>query len=92
VLLNRADNAAGTIDLSITQTDPAEGVSGSGVLATITLRGRAAGTSEVTIEELILVDDTFPVPATMPASQTGATVTIGSTPTLNYLYTPFLQK
>lgn len=76
VLLNRADNTAGTIDLSVTQTAPATGANGSGLLGTITLRGRAGGTSQVTLPEVVLVDDTEPQPATIPSEQTGATVTV----------------
>lgn len=76
VLLNRADNAAGTVDMSITQTSPATGANGSGLLGTITFRGRAGGTSQVTLPEVVLVDDTEPQPMTIPSEQTGATITV----------------
>ncbi|MEO8083597.1 MAG: cohesin domain-containing protein [Ardenticatenales bacterium] len=76
VLLNRTDNATGTIDLSVTQTAPAPGANGGGLLATITFRGRAGGTSQVTLPEVVLVDDTEPQPMTIPSEQSGATITV----------------
>lgn len=76
VLLNRADNAAGTVDISVTQTSPATGANGSGLLGTITFRGRAGGTSQVTLPEVVLVDDTEPQPMTIPSEQAGATITV----------------
>jgi hypothetical protein len=85
ILLNQADNATGTLDLSLTQTAPATAANGSGVLATITFRGRAGGSSQVTLPEVILVDDGEPVPATIPAQNAGATVTIEDQPRALYL-------
>jgi hypothetical protein len=92
VLLNRADNSTGTLDISVTETLPATGANGSGVLATITFRGRAAGTSEVSLPEAVLVDDTQPVPATIPATKAGATVTVTAKPPVVYLPWCFQPK
>jgi len=44
---NQADNQAGTIWFAITQLNPHEAVSGTGTAASITLRGKAAGTSSL---------------------------------------------
>lgn len=76
VLVNRADNAMGTVNVGVTQTAPATGANGSGVLAAITFRGRANGTTDVTLPEVVLVDDTEPVPATIAAERAGATITV----------------
>ena len=91
ILLNRADNTTGIVDLSVTQTAPAvEGKDGTGVLGTITFRGRAGGTSTVSLAEVVLVDDTTPVPGTIPNDHTDATVTVNNA--LNYLYVPNVSQ
>lgn len=56
VAQNRADNAAGTIDVSLTQVDPSEPVSGAGTLALITFRGKRAGVSSVGFVGVMLSD------------------------------------
>jgi hypothetical protein len=48
VVQNQADNAKGTIDYAVTQLAPREAVNGSGVLATVTVRGKDKGTSSLT--------------------------------------------
>jgi len=40
VVQNQADNAKGTIDYTVTQLAPREAVDGSGVLATVTVKGK----------------------------------------------------
>ncbi len=47
VVKNEADNSAGTIWYAVTQMNPTEPVSGSGVAASITFKGLAEGTSSV---------------------------------------------
>jgi len=44
---NQADNQAGTIWFAINQINPHEAVSGTGAVASITFRGKAAGTSSL---------------------------------------------
>jgi len=44
---NQADNQAGTIWFAINQLNPHEAVSGTGAVASITFRGKAAGTSSL---------------------------------------------
>ena len=44
---NEADNGAGTIWYAVTQLNPTEPVSGSGVAASVTFKGLAGGTSSV---------------------------------------------
>ncbi len=90
VLLNRADNEAGTVDISITSTAPAVPVSGFGLLARITFRGRADGESAVDIAEAVLADDTEPVPQVIAVDRTGATITVKSGPLGMYL--PWLYR
>jgi hypothetical protein len=48
VVQNQADNAKGTIDYAATQLAPREAVDGSGVLATVTVKGKDKGTSSLT--------------------------------------------
>ena len=48
VVQNQADNAKGTIDYAVTQLAPREAVDGSGVLATVTVKGKDKGTSSLT--------------------------------------------
>jgi hypothetical protein len=90
VLVNQADNTAGTVDLAISQTAPATGANGSGVLATVTFRGRAGGTSEVTLPEVVLVDDTEPLPGRIQSLNAGATITFEGAPAAMYL--PWMFK
>ena len=40
VVQNQADNAKGTIDYAVTQLAPREAIDGSGVLATVTVKGK----------------------------------------------------
>jgi hypothetical protein len=47
VVRNRAENITGTIEYAVTQLNPAEPVTGSGVLAIIWLRGSGTGTSDL---------------------------------------------
>jgi len=49
VLLNSADNDAGTIQYAATQVNPSPPVSGSGSLAEIVFQGSVAGTSAITV-------------------------------------------
>jgi len=48
VVQNQADNAKGTIDYAVTQLAPREAVDGSGILATVTFKGKDTGTSSLT--------------------------------------------
>jgi hypothetical protein len=93
VLVNKADNTTGVLDLAVTQTAPTvDGVSGAGLLGAIIFRGRAAGSSQVEIEELVLVDDALPIPQRIPASQTDASVTIGGGAMEWLLNLPWLSR
>ncbi len=53
---NRVDLEAGTIDFAISQMAPTESVSGSGVLATITFKGKDGGTSNLDFSSVLLSD------------------------------------
>jgi hypothetical protein len=48
VVQNQADNTRGTIDYAVTQLAPKEAVDGSGILATVTVKGKDKGTSSLT--------------------------------------------
>ncbi len=77
---NEVDLANGKIDFAISQMLPSAAVDGSGVLATVTFKGKAAGTSNVNFTNVLLADQSGnPIDATF---QNG-TVTIaeGDTPT-----------
>jgi LysM repeat protein len=84
---NDVDQAAGKIDFAISQMAPHGPVSGSGVLATITFKGKAAGTSPINFVNVILA-----APGGIPISagtQGGSlTVTGGVTPTPTPTATP----
>jgi hypothetical protein len=78
VLVNEADNTAGTIDYAVTQLYPAEAVRGSGVLATVEFEGVGAGSSAVHLADVRLGDDTRPDPLEIPASIQDGLVTVGT--------------
>ena len=77
VLVNQADNTAGTIDFAVTQLHPATARSGSGVLATVTFEALAQGSSAVHFVDVRLGDDTRPDPVEIPAQTQDGLVTVG---------------
>jgi hypothetical protein len=56
VVQNQADNVKGTIDYAATQLAPREAVDGSGILATVTIKGKDKGTSSLTFVGAKLAD------------------------------------
>jgi hypothetical protein len=56
VLRNNADNDAGTLEYVATLQGPKPGVSGGGTVATAVLRGKAAGSSPLSFERVVLSD------------------------------------
>jgi hypothetical protein len=56
VVQNQADNVRGTIDYAATQLAPREAVDGSGVFATVTVKGKDKGTSSLTFVGAILAN------------------------------------
>lgn len=56
VAQNDVDNEAGTIDYAVTQVAPSAGVSGSGTLAVIEMRGRAPGEATITLRQVLLAN------------------------------------
>ena len=88
---NTVDQGAGKIDFAISQRLPQEPVSGSGVLATITFRGRAANTSDIRFLNVILSDrDGMPISASTQDGTLTVTqdVTETPTPTVTPTHTP----
>lgn len=77
ILVNVADNAAGTVDYGYTLLDPAPPVSGSGVLATVRFRGIGEGSSAVALAAALWGTAGGPV----PANTQGTTLQVGGTPT-----------
>ena len=77
VLVNRADNSAGTIDFAVTQLHPATARSGSGVLATVTFEVVGQSSSAVHLVGVRLGDDTRPDPLEIPTQTRDALVTEG---------------
>ncbi len=75
--VNTADNAAGTAQLVVSQLNPAEAKSGTGTLASLYVKGKAAGTAAVEITGLTLASrDGMAIPAT--SSNGSVQVTAGS--------------
>ena len=76
--LNQANLDLGYIDFQFGQDPLTPAAEGSGVIATITFRGRAAGTSPITFSDLFLTDTTgFGIMAT---EQGGQIVVSGAAP------------
>ena len=89
VLVNLADNTAGTIDFAVTQLHPAVARSGSGVLATIQFEAAGDGSSAVHLADVRLGDDTRPDPLEIPAGTQDGQVTVGGQGTI---YLPVVLK
>jgi LysM repeat protein len=84
---NAVDQAAGKIHFAASQGPGDEPVSGSGVLATVTFQGKAAGTSAISFDEVLLSDREGE--AITANTQDGSiTVTGGETPTPTATSTP----
>ena len=60
---NQVDQGAGQIDFAYSQMAPSSPASGTGVIATITFRGKAAGTSALSFTSVILADQGAAEPA-----------------------------
>ncbi|MGB0386777.1 MAG: FG-GAP-like repeat-containing protein [Ardenticatenaceae bacterium] len=88
VLVNRVDNQAGTIELSVTQIHPAQAKSGSGLLGTITFDSIAEGSSNLRLTNLQLVDDTTPDPQLIPANTQNGKIVIGQ----QRIYLPLMMS
>ncbi len=56
VAQNVANNALGTVDFGVSQMSPHGPVSGTGVLASITFKGKASGTAAVNFASVLLAD------------------------------------
>jgi hypothetical protein len=56
VVQNQADNNKGTIDYAVTQMAPREAVDGSGILATVTVKGKGKGPASLTFVEAMLAN------------------------------------
>ena len=78
VAQNQANNATGGIDYAISQMPPKTGVNGNGALATITFRGKAAGTSAVNITTALLAD---PNGAQIPSTTQNGSLTVSGSAT-----------
>ena len=75
VAQNTVNPDEGTIGYAMTLLSPAAPVSGSGTLASITFRGKAQGSSDITFTSVLLSD----VSANqIPASRTGGAISVAS--------------
>ncbi len=90
VAMNRADPDEGLVYLMVTETYPAAGQSGSGILGSIQFDVLQEGTSRVKFEVVELYDDTWPDAVRIPAAHQGADVIARSNQFL--LLVPFVQK
>ncbi len=94
---NQVNNSAGTIWYAVTQINPREPVSGSGVMAQFTVRGKAPGTSALTFTNCQLVTRAG---VAIPVTVTGGSVIVTNqgvppTPTPDVrprLYLPVLTR
>ena len=77
VLINQVDNDNGVIQLSVTQTHPAEAKSGSGILGTITFESIGEGNSAIQLTQVQLVDDSSPNPQLIATNTQNGQVVIG---------------
>jgi hypothetical protein len=87
VLVNSADNTAGTIDFAVTQTYPAEARDGSGVLATVVFEAVGQGSSVVHLASVRLLDDSQPDPVEIAAGTQDGRVTVAHS-----LYLPVIIR
>jgi LysM repeat protein len=85
VVQNEVDQAVGKIDFAVTQMAPHEPVSGSGVLVTVTFKGKAAGDSDINLGVLLSDRDGMAISASTQEGRitvtTGPTLTPTPTPT-----------
>jgi len=75
VVRNVANNATGTVDLAFTQLAPRHPANGSGVLASVTFKGKQPGTSAVQFQKVLLsnTDGTA-----ISVSPSGASIVVGA--------------
>jgi LysM repeat protein len=90
---NNADQTSGRIVFAVAQMPPHEPVSGSGILATITFRGKAAGTSVVDFSTTqptspVILSDRDGMPINAGTRGGNITVTGGPSPTPTFTPTP----
>jgi LysM repeat protein len=71
---NAADNSTGQIECVVSQVAPSTAVNGSGALLTISFRGKAAGTSTIAFNSLILASAQG---TDIPASTQDASISVG---------------
>lgn len=70
IQVNSVDEGAGIIGYAAIRLNPAPAQSGSGVIANITFKGKAAGTSDISLESVTLADDTArPIPADLTSGK-----------------------
>jgi LysM repeat protein len=77
VVENAADNATGIIRYALTQLAPKEPISGSGLLASITFQGIAAGSSDLTFNLVNLANGQGQM---IPSSNQGGNIIVGGAP------------
>jgi hypothetical protein len=89
VLVNQADNMAGTIDFAVTQLHPAQARAGSGVLVTVPFEAVGEGSTVVRLAQVRLGDDTRPDPLQIPVRTEDGRVTVGRQRTI---YLPAVSR
>ncbi len=76
IQVNGVDVNTGTISYAAIRLNPAPAQSGSGIIATVTFRGKAAGTSPVELKSVMLSDPTAqPIPANLANGSVAVTCT-----------------
>lgn len=70
IQVNSVDVTAGTISYAAVRLNPAQPQSGSGIVASVTFRGKASGTSQINFVSAVLSDETaHPISAEMVGGQ-----------------------
>lgn len=75
IVRNAANNATGMVDIAFTQVSPRQPVSGSGVLATMTFKGKQSGTSALQFQKSLLSD---PDGKSIAVTPSGASIVVGT--------------
>lgn len=88
-VLNTANNVSGTVGVALTQLNPSEPVSGSGVLAHIDMLAKAAGTSAITISNATLSDRNG---MAIAAAWQGGAISVQTRVMPHHLWLPWVKR
>ncbi len=84
VVRNKVDNDRGVVEVAVSVTYPASSSSGTGVLAAVSFRTLAPGTSRLHFEEVALYRDAFPDLERIPVTWEDGSITVAGNQYLIY--------